>query len=95
MLDLRIILLFAIITYINKERSVMNLKLKALAILVGIMGAGVVGGMLMNTITALLGPEATVNVFIGGVLLFLFYQVYGLILSKLEMDQKIDELTKK
>jgi hypothetical protein len=73
----------------------MNLKLKALAILVGIMGAGVVGGMLMNTITALLGPEATVNVFIGGVLLFLFYQVYGLILSKLEMDQKIDELTKK
>jgi len=95
LLDLRIILLFAIITYINKERSVMNLKLKALAILVGIMGAGVVGGMLMNTITALLGPEATVNVFIGGVLLFLFYQVYGLILSKLEMDQKIDELTKK
>ena len=73
----------------------MNLKLKALAILVGIMGAGVVGGMLMNTITKLLGPEATVNVFIGGVLLFLFYQVYGLILAKLEMDQRIDELSKK
>jgi hypothetical protein len=73
----------------------MNLKLKAVAILVGIMGAGVVGGMLMNTITTLLGPEATVNVFIGGVLLFLFYQVYGLILAKLEMDQKLEELSKK
>lgn len=73
----------------------MNLKLKAVAILVGIMGAGVVGGMLMNTIIALLGPEATLNVFIGGVLLFLFYQVYGLILAKLEMDQKLEELSKK
>jgi hypothetical protein len=73
----------------------MNLKLKALAILVGLMGAGVVGGMLMHTITALLGPEATLNVFIGGVLLFIFYQVYGLILAKLETDQKLEELSKK
>jgi len=79
---------------INKERSVMKLKLKALAILVGLLSAGVVGGMLMQAITALLGPEASFNVFIGGVLLFLFYQVYGLILSKLEMEAGLDKLSK-
>ena len=73
----------------------MKLKLKALAILVGLLGAGIVGGMLMQTITTFLGPEASLNVFIGGVLLFLFYQVYGLILARLEMDTRIDELSKK
>ena len=72
----------------------MKLKLKALAILVGLLIAGVVGGMLMQAITALLGPEASFNVFIGGVLLFLFYQVYGLILSKLEMEAGLDKLSK-
>jgi hypothetical protein len=73
----------------------MKLKLKALAILVGLLGAGVVGGMLMQTITTFLGPEASLNVFIGGVLLFLFYQVYGLILAKLKMDASLEELSKK
>ena len=73
----------------------MKLKLKALAILVGLLGAGIVGGMLMQTITTFLGPEASLNVFIGGVLLFLFYQVYGLILARLEMETRIDELSKK
>ena len=50
--------------------------------------------MLMQAITTFLGPEASLNVFIGGVLLFLFYQVYGLILSKLEMDASLDKLSK-
>lgn len=72
----------------------MKLKLKALAILVGLLSAGVVGGMLMQAITALLGPEATLNVFIGGVLLFLFYQLYSLILTKLEIDAKLEKLSK-
>ena len=73
----------------------MNLKLKALVYMLGILGAGVCGGLLVNTIATLLGPELTINVLIGGVLAFLFYQIYGLVLAKLEMEAKIDQLSKK
>lgn len=73
----------------------MNLKLKALVYMLGFIGAGVCGGMVIHTIARLLGPEVTVNVLIGSVLAFLLYQVYGLVLARLETEAKIDELSKK
>jgi len=73
----------------------MNLKLKAVIILVGILSAGVVGGMLVQTFALVLGPELMLNVVIGGIMLFLLYQLYSLILMKLESDTKLDELSKK
>jgi hypothetical protein len=73
----------------------MNLKLKALVYMVGIIGGGVSGICLIRAIALYLGPEATLNVFVGGVLIFLLYQVYGLILAKLEMDVRLEELSKK
>jgi hypothetical protein len=73
----------------------MNLKLKAVIILVGILSAGVVGGMLVQTFALVLGPELMLNVVIGGIMLFLLYQMYCLILIKLESDIKLKELSKK
>jgi Flp pilus assembly protein protease CpaA len=73
----------------------MNLKLKALVYMLGFIGAGIAGGLLVNTVAVFLGPETTVNVLIGSVLAFLLYQVYGLVLARLETEAKIDELSKK
>jgi len=73
----------------------MNLKLKAVIILVGILSAGVVGGMLVQTFALVLGPELMLNVVIGAIMLFLLYQLYSLILMKLESDVKLDKLSKK
>jgi hypothetical protein len=72
----------------------MNLKLKAVLILVGILGAGVVGGMLVQTFALVLGPELILTVVIGAIMIFLLYQMYCLILYKLESDIKLDNLNK-
>jgi hypothetical protein len=72
-----------------------NLKVKALVYMLGFIGAGVAGGLTINTIAKLLGPEITLNVCVGAVLAFLLYQVYGLILARLESEARIEELSKK
>jgi len=72
-----------------------NLKVKALVYMLGFIGAGVAGGLTVNTIARLLGPEITLNVLIGAVLVFLLYQVYGLVLARLESEARIEELSKK
>jgi hypothetical protein len=72
-----------------------NLKIKALVYMLGFIGAGVAGGLTINTIATLLGPELTLNVCVGAVLAFLLYQVYGLILARLESEARIEELSKK
>ena len=73
----------------------MNLKLKALVYMLGILGAGVCGGLLVNTVSTLLGPEKTLTGIFIGVVAFLFYQLYGMILSRLESEQKIKDITDK
>ena len=72
-----------------------NLKVKALVYMLGFIGAGVAGGLTIHTIARLLGPELTLNVFVGSVLVFLLYQVYGLVLARLESEARIEELSKK
>jgi len=72
-----------------------NLKVKALVYMLGFIGAGIAGGFTIHTIAQLLGPDVTVNVLIGSVLVFLLYQVYGLILARLESEARIEELSKK
>jgi hypothetical protein len=71
-----------------------NLKVKALVYMLGFIGAGVAGGLTIHTIAKLLGPDLTVNVLIGSVLVFLLYQVYGLVLARLESEARIEELSK-
>jgi len=72
----------------------MNLKLKAIIILFGILSAGLAGGMLVQAFALVLGPELMLNVVIGAIMIFLLYQMYCLILYKLESDIKLDNLNK-
>jgi hypothetical protein len=72
-----------------------NLKVKALVYMLGFIGAGVAGGLTIQAVARLLGPDVTVNVLIGSVLVFLLYQVYGLVLARLESEARIEELSKK
>jgi hypothetical protein len=73
----------------------MNLKVKAAAIVVGIFAGSIAvqGGLVLAA--EQFGAQAVLNTFIGGILLFLIYQMYTMVLSSLERDKKIDELTKK
>lgn len=72
----------------------MNLKLKALVYMLGFLGAGVCGGLLINFVSKLIGPDTTLNLIGIGFGLFLFYAVYSLILTKLEAEEKIKEISK-
>ena len=73
----------------------MNLKVKAAAIVVGIFvgSIAVQGGLVLAA--EKFGPQAVVNTFVGGILLFLIYQMYTMVLASLERDKEIDKLTKK
>jgi hypothetical protein len=73
----------------------MNIHVKALVYMVGIIGGGIAAGCLVHAVALWLGPEMTVNVIIGAVLAFLFYQMYALILSQLESKQTLEQLSKK
>jgi len=72
----------------------MSLKLKALLILVGGLSIAFGGIFLIEYIAIYFSREAIVtalSVFVMGGLL---YMTYGLILSRLEYEQKIDEISK-
>lgn len=73
----------------------MNLKLKAAGIVVGIFAIAIVGQGAIALAAEAYGAQAVLNTFVGGILLFLIYQMYTMILASLERDKKIDELTKK
>jgi len=73
----------------------MNLRVKAAAIVIGIFVAGfVIQGALVLAAEAY-GAQALLNIVTGGILIFLIYQMYTMVLASLERDKKIDELTKK
>ena len=73
----------------------MNLKLKAAGIVVGIFAITIVGQGAIALAAETYGAQAVLNTFVGGILVFLIYQMYTMILASLERDKKIDELTKK
>ena len=73
----------------------MNLKVKAAAIVAGIFVAGFsIQGALVLVAEAY-GAQALLNIVIGGIMVFLIYTMYTMVLASLERDKKIDELTNK
>ena len=73
----------------------MNLKVKAAAIVIGIFVAGfAIQGALVLAAEAY-GAQALLNIVIGGIMVFLIYTMYTMVLASLERDKKIDELTSK
>ena len=73
----------------------MNLKVKAAAIVAGILAFTIVAQGVIAVAAEAYGAQAVLSTFVGGILLFLIYQMYTMILASLERDKKIDELTKK
>ena len=73
----------------------MNLKVKAAAIVIGIfVGGFAIQGALVLAAEAY-GAQALLNIVIGGIMVFLIYTMYTMVLASLERDKKIDELTNK
>lgn len=73
----------------------MNLKVKAVAIVAGIFAIIIVAQGAIALAAEVYGPQAVLNTFIGGILAFLVYQMYTMVLASLERDKEIDKLTKK
>ena len=73
----------------------MNLKLKAVAIVVGIFAGSIAvqGALVLAAETY--GGQAVLNTFIGGILIFLIYQMNTMVLASLQRDKEIDKLTNK
>ena len=73
----------------------MNLKVKAAAIVVGIFAISIVGQGAIAVAAEAYGAQVVLNTFVGGILLFLIYQMYTMVLASLERDKQIDKLTNK
>ena len=73
----------------------MNLKVKAAGIMAGIFAGTVAVQGVLVLAAEKYGTKAIVNTFVGGVLVFLIYQMYTLILANLESKEAIKEMSKK
>jgi hypothetical protein len=73
----------------------MNLKVKAAAIMVGIFAGTIAVQGVMLLATEKFGPQAVLNTFIGGILIFLIYGMYTLILANLESKEAIKKMTER
>ena len=71
-----------------------NLKVKALAILAGWTGAVFATVATIQLLAKYFGSEFVINLAVSGVMLWLIYQLYKLILTQLEWTAKVDELNK-
>ena len=71
----------------------MNLKVKAAAIMAGIFAGTIAVQGVMVLAAEKFGPQAVLNTFVGGILLFLIYQMYNMILLNLESKEKLKELS--
>lgn len=72
-----------------------NLKVRALALLAGWMAAVLAGVAVVQLLAHQFGSEIVMNMITGGIMAWLLYMVYTLILHKLEWDAKVDDLNKK
>jgi uncharacterized membrane protein YsdA (DUF1294 family) len=72
-----------------------NLKVKALALMAGWMGAVLAGVAVVQLLARQFGSEVIINMVVSGFVLWLLYMVYTLILARLEYDAKIDALSEK
>jgi hypothetical protein len=73
----------------------MNLKVKAAGIMAGIFAGTIAVQGVLVLAAEKYGTKAIIDTFVGGILVFLIYQMYTLILANLESKEAIDKLTKK
>jgi hypothetical protein len=73
----------------------MNLKVKAVAIVAGIFAITIVGQGAIALAAEVYGAQAVLNTFIGGILVFLIYQMYTLILANLESKEAIKKMSER
>ena len=73
----------------------MNLKVKAAAIVAGIFAFTIVAQGVIAVAAETYGVQAVVNTFVGGILVFLIYQMYTMVLATLERNKEIEKLAKK
>jgi nitrate reductase gamma subunit len=72
-----------------------NLKVKALAIVAGFFAGMFIVQAALGLALEAYGSQAVINTFVGGVLMFLVYQMYTLILQRLQHQETLKELSKK
>ena len=73
----------------------MNLKVKAAAIMVGIFAGTIAVQGVISLAAEKFGAQAVLNTFVGGILLFLIYQMYTMILASLEAKEAIKKMTER
>ena len=73
----------------------MNLKVKAAGIMAGIFAGTIAVQGVLVLAAEKYGTQAIINTFVGGILVFLIYQMYTLILANLESKEAIKEMSKK
>jgi len=73
----------------------MNLKVKAAAIVTGILAFTIFAQGAIALAAEAYGTQAVISTLVGGILVFLIYLMYTMVLASLERDKKIDELTNK
>ena len=73
----------------------MNLKVKAASIMVGIFAGTIAVQGVLVLAAEKYGAQAIVNTFVGGILVFLIYQMYTLILANLESKEAIRKMSER
>jgi hypothetical protein len=73
----------------------MNLKVKAAAIMAGIFAGTIAVQGVLALAAEKYGTQAIVNTFVGGILVFLIYQMYTLILANLESKEAIRKMSER
>jgi len=71
----------------------MNLKVKAAGIMAGIFAGTIAVQGVLVLAAEKYGAQAIVNTFVGGILVFLIYQMYTLILANLESKEAIRKMS--
>ena len=71
-----------------------NLKVKALALMAGWMGAVLAGVAVVQLLARQFGSEVVMNMIVSGLVVWLLYMMYTVILARLEYGAKVDELHK-
>ena len=70
----------------------MNLKVKAAGIMAGIFAGTIAVQGVLVLAAEKYGTQAIINTFVGGILVFLIYNVYTLILASLESKEAIKKM---
>lgn len=73
----------------------MNLKVKAAGIVAGIFIITIAAQGIIALAVEAYGTQTVLNAFVGSVLAFLMYQMYTLVLMRLEGNKKLEEMSKK